>query len=64
MALVAYAGKQRNPKREYAYCRFMAGADTKQIADHYRMSEATVLRWITLERSARRQLPNPYERKE
>lgn len=60
--LVAYAGKESNPRREYAYQRFLAGADTKQIADFYRMSEATVLRWITIERCARRQLPIPYKR--
>lgn len=64
MHLVAYAGKdyeqEANPKRGYAYDRFINGATTLQIADYYRMSEATVLRWITEERCARRGLKSPY----
>jgi transposase-like protein len=62
MALVAYAGKdtEPNPRQQYAYDRFMAGADTTQIAAFYRISEATVLRWVNVERSSQLGLPSPY----
>lgn len=62
--LVAFAGRHSavETKRENAYERFRSGADTAQIAAYYRMSEATVLRWITMERCCRRGLAEPYER--
>lgn len=52
--LIPYAGKDTdqgpNLKAERAYMRFKLGYDTYDIARFYRMSEATVLRWITSER--------------
>lgn len=62
--LVAYAGKDteasKDPRHEYAYTRFMNGADTLQIAKHYHVRESTVLRWITNWRCYLRGLPCPY----
>lgn len=62
--LVAFAGKETepepNPKESRAYERFLAGADTSQLAAFYRCNEGTVLRWINNERSRRRDLQSPY----
>jgi hypothetical protein len=60
--LVAYAGKEAEPhgRQIWAYDRFMAGADTLQIAEFYRVNESTVLRWVNVERSRRHELASPY----
>lgn len=54
---------RRHPelRRSYrALLMFRAGKDTAFIADHFKVTEAGVLRWITQERSRERGLPNPY----
>lgn len=65
--LIAYAGKEprafqsiRAPQQSRAYDKFMSGMDTLQIADMYRVTERTALRWVNNERSLRHGLPSPY----
>ncbi|TIO15611.1 MAG: hypothetical protein E5X86_19775 [Mesorhizobium sp.] len=64
MYLVTYAGQETepepNPRESRSYDRFMAGADTNQLAAFYHTNEGTVLRWINNERSRRHGLPSPY----
>lgn len=48
-------------RRAQAYSRFKSGADTLQIARAFRVREATILKWISIERSRRLGLPDPYE---
>jgi transposase len=47
-----------------AYDHFLLGRDTAAIAEMMGVSESIVLRWITVERSKRRGLPNPFEEQE
>lgn len=55
----AYAHwKQVRPVK--AVMMFNSGADTLQIAHNFAVKEATILRWITMERCQRLNLPNPY----
>lgn len=49
------------PRSHRAYMMFRSGKDTLAIAEHYRIRECTVLRWISQERSKRRGLADPYE---
>jgi hypothetical protein len=58
------APKPRESRQVRAYEHFLLGRDTAAIAEMMGALEATVLRWISVERSKRRGLPNPYERKE
>lgn len=69
--MIPYAGKYPRGKMDQRYCpgvsssyralmMFRAGKDTAFIADHFKLTEAGVLRWITEERSRERGLPNPY----
>lgn len=60
--LVPFVGRHStmDAKRENAYARFRGGDDTMQIANHYKCSEATALRWITTERSRQPGLADPY----
>lgn len=76
MSLVPYAGKDQfegtrgyypsrlelygNGKQERAYLMFLAGRDTFYIANRLRVDESRVLEWVTIERSAHLNLPNPY----
>ncbi len=64
MNLIPFAGKTTRTalKRENVYFKFRAGADTMQLANHYRCSEATILKWVNIERSHRLGLPVPYGR--
>ncbi len=50
-----------NPKQINAYDKFMSGRDTLQIAEFYRVHEATAHRWINAERSRRHEITSPYE---
>lgn len=65
--LTPYAGQPEKPdttpylsRQERSLMMFRAGKDTLFIAEHFKVREATVLRWITQERSSRLDLPNPY----
>ncbi len=49
-----------NPQR--ALMMFRNGKDTLFIANHFRVTEATALRWINVERAKEFQLSNPYSR--
>lgn len=65
MNLIAYAGKPQVKRRSnLAYRHFKLGRDTAAIADMMRVSEPTVLQWITMERCIQHSLPFPYARKE
>lgn len=48
------------PRQVNAYDSFMAGKDTLDLAARYRVSEAVMLRWISLERSRRHEIASPY----
>lgn len=49
------------PSRQVnAYDSFMAGKDTLDLATKYKVSEARMLRWISLERSRRHDIASPY----
>jgi hypothetical protein len=62
MSLIAYAGKPPEKRRSnLAYRHFQLGRDTAAIATMLRVTEATILKWITTERSIRRSLPIPYQ---
>lgn len=50
-----------HPMQVNAYDKFMAGYDTLQLAERYRVKEATMLRWISTERSRRHEIASPYE---
>ena len=51
----------RHSRQFQAYRRFLFyGDDTMKLADRYGVRESTVLRWISNERSKRRNLPSPY----
>jgi len=51
----------RHSRQLQAYRRFLfEGEDTMQLAERYSVREATVLRWISNERSKRLNLPMPY----
>ena len=59
--LIAYAGKPPEKRRSnLAYRHFLLGRDTAAIASMLRVTEATVLKWITTERCIQRSLPIPY----
>lgn len=49
-----------NPKQINAYDKFMAGLDTKQIAELYSVTEPCALRWVSQERSRRHEKASPY----
>lgn len=53
--------RKSHTRPEMAYRLFLLGHDTLQLSRRFRYSEATVLRWITLERCKARGLPNPYQ---
>lgn len=54
--------RKRTFKRpEKAYDLFGLGFSTFDMAKRFRVKEATILRWITEERSKRHGLSNPYE---
>lgn len=57
-ALYAHWKMQRPVK---AVTMFRDGSDTLQIAHSLANRESTVLRWITLERCQRLNLPIPYD---
>lgn len=63
MTLIPYAGKDEERRAFNQPARalqmFNNGKDTLDIARHFGISEATALRWITVERSDLRGLPNP-----
>lgn len=62
--LIAYAGKPPEKRRSnLAYRHFLLGRDTAAIASMMRVTEPTVLKWITTERSILHSLPNPYQSK-
>ncbi len=46
--------------RQRAYTMFRAGRDTLDIAQAFKVPEARVLEWITVERSDHLGLPRPY----
>ena len=59
--LIAYAGKPPEKRRSnLAYRHFKLGRDTSAIAYMLRVTEPTVLKWITIERCIQRSLPIPY----
>jgi transposase-like protein len=62
MTLIPFAGRESPvaTKMENAYRRSLSGADTSQIARHYKCSEATILKWVNIERSRKLGLPVPY----
>lgn len=55
--------KPRNGHRLAAYNRFRKGKDTLQIAIEMGELERTILKWISIERSRRLGLREPYEAK-
>lgn len=59
----AYLQRQRRRKAIRAYVMFKAGQDTLQIATAMDRKESTILRWISIARSQKRGLPQPYEAK-
>jgi hypothetical protein len=60
--LIAYAGKPPEKRRSnLAYRHFLLGRDTAAIASMLRVTEPTVLKWITTERCIQRSLPIPYQ---
>jgi len=74
MNLVPYAGmerwkqplvkraptRRRRTRSQMAYDLFRLGNDTADLAVRLDVQEATILRWITYERSRRLGLPHPY----
>ena len=69
--MIPYAGQFPRGHLDQRYCSevsrsyrafmmFRAGKDTSFIADHFKLPEAGILRWITRERSRELDLPNPY----
>jgi transposase len=51
----------RHSRQLQAYRRFLfEGDDTMKLAERYGVKESTVVRWISNERSKRRNLPSPY----
>ena len=53
--LIAYAGKPPEKRRSnLAYRHFKLGRDTSAIAYMLRVTEPTVLKWITIERCIQR----------
>lgn len=62
--MIPYAGHERREasRAHRAYLMFRAGRDTMQIAEHYRVKEHRVLKWINMERSRRRGLACPYRK--
>jgi len=74
MTLIGYAGRERwkqplvvrkpirhrRTRSQMAYDLFRLGNDTADLAARLEVQEATILRWITYERSRRLGLPNPY----
>lgn len=71
--LVQFAGKDPDEKpfsasdtrhslrRSRAYDMFNLGYDTTVLAKRFQVTEATALRWVSIERSKRLGLPSPYE---
>lgn len=62
--LIAFAGDDLPPRRiipPSCHSLFLLGHDTASIAEIRGLSEAAVLRRLTVERSHVRGLPNPYE---
>ncbi|TGV15809.1 hypothetical protein EN816_00730 [Mesorhizobium sp. M8A.F.Ca.ET.173.01.1.1] len=55
-----YLQRQSHTRPEMAYRLFLKGANTFDIAKHFKRGEPTVLRWITAERCRRHGLDNPY----
>lgn len=51
----------RAQRPERAATLFWGGMDTLQIAHNFAVKEATILRWITMERCQRLGLPSPYQ---
>lgn len=45
-----------------AVAMFRAGSDTLKIAHSLAVRETTILRWLTLERCERLNLPSPYRK--
>ena len=59
--LIPYAAKPPEKRRSnLAYRHFKLGRDTSAIAYMLRVTEPTVLKWITIERCIHRSLPIPY----
>lgn len=51
----------RQSRQQQAYRRFQFHReDTMKLAERYGVKESTVLRWVSNERSKRRDLPSPY----
>lgn len=57
---IAEANDHAPPRQVNAYDSFMAGKDTLDLATRYKVSEATMLRWISTERSRRHEIASPY----
>ncbi len=58
---IAEANGHAPPRQVNAYDSFMAGKDTLDLAAKYHVSEASILRWISTERSRRHEKASPYE---
>ncbi len=66
--LIAFVGhdpteneyRPRHGHRQAAYNRFCKGKDTLTIAEEMGQMERTILKWISVERSRRLGLPDPY----
>lgn len=48
------------PRQVNAYDSFMAGKDTLELSAKYKVSEARMLQWISVERSRRHGIASPY----
>lgn len=55
-----YLHRKTHTRPEMAYRMFRMGSDTMHLADRFKRSEATILRWITNERCTTRNFANPY----
>ncbi len=55
-----YLQRRSSTRSERAYRMFRAGSDTLEISRVIRYGEATVLRWITVERCKRLGIAQPH----
>lgn len=56
----AIYAQQKAERPAKAYEMFRSGRDTMQISHAFGIREATIHRWITMERCRRLNLPSPY----